>query len=172
MQIGQLHALARCLSSTDALRGGQTPDDDALSRLVALRMRWYAVKREHPRLPADAEWVRELVQGAVGRVLLSDASAGAKAVASRAVAAWVVEDGEGTAMPSTAPPAAPSAAPSSASSTASSTASSAASSAASPAASPDDASAAPSAPEAKRFKVSGDGPGVQVEWTDADDELF
>ena len=35
-----------------------------------------------------------------------------------------------------------------------------------------DADALAEAPAAKRFKVSGDGPGVKVEWTDDDDLLF
>ena len=41
-----------------------------------------------------------------------------------------------------------------------------------PAPSEETDTATDAAPEAKRFKVSGDGPGVQVQWTDADDELF
>ena len=122
-QIGQLDAVARCIQAAVALRDGAEADDEALWRLAGLRTRWYALSREHASLASDAEWVRDLVQTAAGRVLSSAAGAGAKAVASRAVAAWL----------------------------------------------PADASA--DAPRATT-RLGMDGDGVQVQWTDADDDLF
>ena len=73
------------------LRDGGAPDAEALGRLLALRTRWHALRRD-AESAADVDWVLALVQAAAGRVLASsEASAGVKAMASRAVAAWVPE---------------------------------------------------------------------------------
>ena len=149
-----LIATVDCLTAAVGLRDGKPSSDAALGKLVALRTRWFGLKRELAS-HADDEWVAELVQAAAGRVLASDAGPGAKAVATRAAAAWLPE----RQPPPTTPPHA-----------------SAASNA--PAGVP--LLLAPrkggdpprDEPAPKRFKVSGDGPGVQLAWTDADDALF
>ena len=60
-RIGQLLALAECLSAAAALRDGEEATDAAMGKLVALRTRFYALKGEHPSLPADRRWAEELV---------------------------------------------------------------------------------------------------------------
>lgn len=90
-RIGMVDALGTCLETVAQLRDGTLrPDNfDALGRLLALRSRWYALQREVPALEgAGHDWVVELVQGAAGKVLSSDAGPGAKAMATRAVSAW------------------------------------------------------------------------------------
>ena len=101
-RIGQLEALAACLEVAARLREGEAIDDlDALGRLLALRTRWFALRRD-TQSHADSAWVVELVQAAAGRVLTSGASAAAKGLASKAVAAWVVP-APADASPSTPP---------------------------------------------------------------------
>ena len=146
-QIGMLVATAACVEAALSLRDGKVAADDydALGKLVSLRMRWHALRRERGS-HADGAWVVDLVQKAAGRVLSSDAGAGAKAMAARAVAALVPTEAATSPVTVATPVATPPSSPG--------------------------AEAMIEAPAAKRFKVSGDGPGVKVEWTDDDDLLF
>jgi len=68
---------------------GVAPDADALGKLLALRTRWFAYRRDADS-DANSDWVLALVQAAAGKVLAStEASAGTKEMASRAVAGWI-----------------------------------------------------------------------------------
>ena len=150
-RIGQLDALGTCVETAVGLRDETVrPDDfDALGRLLALRTRWYALRRELASAYAENDWVVELVQGAAGRVLSStSAGAGAKAMATRAVSAWAVASTSVAAPVASTSAAAPAA---STSAVASSTES--------------------ESPKAKRLKL-GEGEGERVQWNDDDDLLF
>ena len=166
-RIGMLVATANCIAAAVELRDGKPSSDAALGKLVALRTRWFGLKRELAS-HADHEWVVELVQGAAGRVLASDAGMGAKAVATRAAAAWLPVQPTPPPVPEprVASPPADDAPPSPTRQR--------------PHPLPDaqhfltppEEGVSHAEPASKRFKVDGDGPGEQVTWTDADDALF
>jgi hypothetical protein len=92
-RIGQVVRLGACVEAVGDLRDGswRADDQDALGKLLAARTAWFAVRREHASSTAS-DWLLDAVQRAAGRVLSSNASAGAKAMASRAVSAWTVEE--------------------------------------------------------------------------------
>ena len=104
-RIGMLDGLASCFEAAVALRDGGPIEFEALGRLVALRTRWFALRREMGS-EAESDWVVALVQAAVGKVLTSDAGAGAKNMASRALAAWVATDPSAASVAADAPDAA------------------------------------------------------------------
>ena len=60
-QIGQLRALAECISAAVALRDGEAASDAAMGQLAALRTRFYALQGEHPAIYTDHRWAEELV---------------------------------------------------------------------------------------------------------------
>ena len=166
-RIGMLVATANCITAAGGLRDGKPSSDATLGKLVALRTRWFGLKRELAS-HADHEWVVELVQGAAGRVLASDAGMGAKAVATRAAAAWLPEQPtpptaptpRATSSPASvvpAPPTPPHLHPLSNDQLLPT---------------PLEEGVSHTEPASKRFKIDGDGPGEQVVWTDADDALF
>ena len=99
-RITMLDALGSCVETAVGLRDGTVrPDDfDALGRMLSLRSRWFALRRELAQAHADKDWVLELVQAAAGKVLSSGAGPGAKAMASRAVAAWTSEASASTSV--------------------------------------------------------------------------
>ena len=139
--IGWLEAVARCFEAAAAVRDGTVDDLAVLSIAGALRMRWYALRREMGS-EAESDWVLTLVQEAVGRVL-SSGSDGARAMATRVLAAWVPE---ATPPPDTSPHLSPS-----------------------PRASPTQQRITSSdAPPPKRLVQDG---GVAVQWTDGDDMM-
>ena len=67
---------------------------NAASLLLALRTRWYALRREFES--EAAPWIKGLVQEAAGTVLRSPAATeGEKAMATRAVAAFIPDFDDG-----------------------------------------------------------------------------
>ena len=168
-QIGQLLAFAECISAVVALRDGKAATDASMGKLTALRTRFYVLRGEHPSIHGEWQWAEELVQTAAGRVLTSDAGAGAKAVAARAVAAWLPVAASRT--PLHTPLHAPSHALSRTPSHTATLASPMASNAPPPTGVPLLVPPLPRDQPSQRFKISGEGPGVQLAWTDEDDRL-
>lgn len=157
-RIALVEAMANGVEAAVALRDETAATDDlgALGRLLTVRGRWHALRRELDSA-AEPDWVRSLVLAAAGTVLASKAaSGGAKAMAARTVSAWT--------DPVTAPPDAhlPAATTGTAESTSVSTSTT-----------PSNASPRASPPPTKRVRLTApEGrAGEQLTWTDADDLL-
>ena len=88
-RIGALERLALCVEAAVRLKEGAAADEADVGRLIALRQRWTALRREQDE---DA-WVRSLALAAAGAVLASD-DVGLQAMATRAVVRWA-DSGDG-----------------------------------------------------------------------------